>query len=149
LEALDKADLWTVELQGTVQHGGEVKESEEKVEHQTRVGVILVPLLFDERDGFQRQKETRCKQDWDDAEEGDEKAIGPIISFSEKHVKRSESCAEERHEEPCNRRVIRLTEMQKLHGRRPNRVFVFNILANRLLVKGGKRNLLASRRVSS
>ena len=100
-------------------------------------------------DRLYRQKETRCKQDRDDAEEGDEKAIGRIISFAEKHVERSESCAEERHEESCNRRVIRLSEMQKFHGPQPEERFVFKILGNRLLVKGGKRNLLASEEASS
>jgi hypothetical protein len=132
---LDKSDLRAVELDKTVDQRGEVKKNEEKVEYQTRVGVILVPLLFDEGDRLYRQKKTRSKQDRDDAEKGDEKAIGPIISFAEKHVEGCESCAEKRHEESGNRRVIGLSEMQKFHVPQPRAKFVLRILWNRSLVK--------------
>jgi hypothetical protein len=127
--------LRAVELEKTVDQGGEVKKSEEKVEHQTRVGVILVPLFFDERDRLHGQEDTCRKQNRNNAQKGDKKAGGSIVSFAEKHVKRCESCAEERHEESCNRRVIRLSEMQKFHDPQPREDFVSRILCNRSLVK--------------
>ena len=107
------------ELEKTVDQRGEVKKSEKKVEHQTRVGVILVPFFLNERDGFHGKKKTCAKQERDNAEKGDKKKIGPIIPFAVEHVKRRESCAQERRQESCDGEVICLSEMLKFHAREP------------------------------
>jgi hypothetical protein len=99
LEVLNQVRLGAVEFEKTVDQGAQVKEREKDVERQTRVGIILVPFFFDKGDGLHGQKNPGCKKKWDNAEETDEETIRPVILFSVEHVKRSESRAEERHEE--------------------------------------------------
>jgi hypothetical protein len=136
---LDEDHSRAVELEKAVDQGGQVKESEEKVEHQARVGIILVPLLFDERDRLHGQEKTSSKQERDNAKEGDDKKMRRVISCPEKHVKGCESRTEERDEKSSDRRMIRLSEMQKFHGPQPRERFTCRLLWNQLFVKSCKK----------
>jgi len=105
--------------------------------------------LFDEGDGFHGQEKTCGKQERENAEKGDEKAIGPIIPFAEKHVKRCKPCADERHKEPRNRSVIRLSEMKEFHGPPTSGRFAFKIRQNRSFVKRGIPDASDARRCAA
>jgi hypothetical protein len=139
LSMLDEDHSRMAEFEKTVGQGGEVKESKEKVEYQARVGIILVPLLFDEKDRLYREEKACTKKHRDDTKEGDDKETRRIISDPEKHVKRCESSTEERDEKSGDRMMICLSEMQKFHGLQPMERLTCRLRWDRLFVKSCKK----------
>lgn len=89
-----------------VDEGNNVEEDKEDVQNESRVCIIPISQLLNQRDRLDGEDKTQCEDEWDDSDKGHPNMERQRIFFKTKDQIGGEPCGHERQQEAGYRPVV-------------------------------------------
>jgi hypothetical protein len=98
-----------------IDQGGDIHEDEKGIEDQARIGIVLIPTLLYERDGFHGKQNPDQQNEGNQEKKGDSEAQGCKIPLPEQDVHTGKPRGRKGHEKACNGLMVGLSEASSCH----------------------------------